>query len=271
MTNAQAILTALGDPTRQAILDLLLEGPQPVGELPRCCRSAGRRSPSTSRCSRRSGSWWTGRRGPDGSTAWTRPDWPRSAPTSTGSGRRPWSRSPSTPKSRADEQPTSKERGPMTQQTIQPVRVSVSVGVDQKRCLRGLHRRDDVVVAGRPPHRRGADRAGRRRAVRGRPLVHQAHRRLRDRDRRGHGVRPAARLHRHLADRRRLGLPRRPGDDHRGAVHARPTTAAPWSSWSTATSRRTAPTPPRCRRPSRAPDAWGGDARSTTREVAEAA
>jgi DNA-binding transcriptional ArsR family regulator len=33
MTNAQAILTALGDPTRQAILDLLLDGPQPVGEL----------------------------------------------------------------------------------------------------------------------------------------------------------------------------------------------------------------------------------------------
>ena len=33
MTNAQAILTVLGDPTRQAILDLLLEGPQPVGEL----------------------------------------------------------------------------------------------------------------------------------------------------------------------------------------------------------------------------------------------
>ena len=33
MTNAQTILIALGDPTRQAILDLLLEGPQPVGEL----------------------------------------------------------------------------------------------------------------------------------------------------------------------------------------------------------------------------------------------
>ena len=33
MTNAHAILTALGDPTRQAILDLLLDGPQPVGEL----------------------------------------------------------------------------------------------------------------------------------------------------------------------------------------------------------------------------------------------
>ena len=33
MTNASAILAALGDPTRQAILDLLLEGPQPVGEL----------------------------------------------------------------------------------------------------------------------------------------------------------------------------------------------------------------------------------------------
>jgi DNA-binding transcriptional ArsR family regulator len=33
MTNAQAILTALGDPTRQAILDLLLDGPLPVGEL----------------------------------------------------------------------------------------------------------------------------------------------------------------------------------------------------------------------------------------------
>jgi DNA-binding transcriptional ArsR family regulator len=33
MTNAQTILTVLGDPTRQAILDLLLDGPQPVGEL----------------------------------------------------------------------------------------------------------------------------------------------------------------------------------------------------------------------------------------------
>ena len=33
MANASEILTALGDPTRQAILDLLLEGPQPVGEL----------------------------------------------------------------------------------------------------------------------------------------------------------------------------------------------------------------------------------------------
>jgi DNA-binding transcriptional ArsR family regulator len=33
MTNASTILTALGDPTRQAILELLLEGPQPVGEL----------------------------------------------------------------------------------------------------------------------------------------------------------------------------------------------------------------------------------------------
>jgi len=27
------LLTVLGDPTRQAILDLLLEGPQPVGQL----------------------------------------------------------------------------------------------------------------------------------------------------------------------------------------------------------------------------------------------
>ena len=33
MANASELLTALGDPTRQAILDLLLEGPQPVGEL----------------------------------------------------------------------------------------------------------------------------------------------------------------------------------------------------------------------------------------------
>jgi DNA-binding transcriptional ArsR family regulator len=33
MTNVSAILSALGDPTRQAILDLLLERPQPVGEL----------------------------------------------------------------------------------------------------------------------------------------------------------------------------------------------------------------------------------------------
>lgn len=33
MTNAAKLLTALGDPTRQAILELLLEGPQPVGEL----------------------------------------------------------------------------------------------------------------------------------------------------------------------------------------------------------------------------------------------
>ena len=33
MANASEILTALGDPTRQAILDLLLDGAQPVGEL----------------------------------------------------------------------------------------------------------------------------------------------------------------------------------------------------------------------------------------------
>ena len=33
MANASELLFALGDPTRQAILDLLLEGPQPVGEL----------------------------------------------------------------------------------------------------------------------------------------------------------------------------------------------------------------------------------------------
>ena len=32
-TNAKTVLTVLGDPTRQAILDLLLEGPQPVGQL----------------------------------------------------------------------------------------------------------------------------------------------------------------------------------------------------------------------------------------------
>jgi DNA-binding transcriptional ArsR family regulator len=33
MTNASAMLTALGDPTRQAILDRLASGPLPVGEL----------------------------------------------------------------------------------------------------------------------------------------------------------------------------------------------------------------------------------------------
>src|SRR6188472_3495777 len=33
MANASELLSALGDPTRQAILDLLLEGPQPVGQL----------------------------------------------------------------------------------------------------------------------------------------------------------------------------------------------------------------------------------------------
>jgi DNA-binding transcriptional ArsR family regulator len=32
-TNAKTLLTVMGDPTRQAILDLLLEGPQPVGQL----------------------------------------------------------------------------------------------------------------------------------------------------------------------------------------------------------------------------------------------
>ena len=32
-TNAKTLLTVLGDPTRQAILDLLLDGPQPVGQL----------------------------------------------------------------------------------------------------------------------------------------------------------------------------------------------------------------------------------------------
>ena len=33
MTDGAAILTALGDPTRQAILDALSDGPRPVGEL----------------------------------------------------------------------------------------------------------------------------------------------------------------------------------------------------------------------------------------------
>jgi DNA-binding transcriptional ArsR family regulator len=33
MTNGAAMLTALGDPTRQAILDRLSHGPRPVGEL----------------------------------------------------------------------------------------------------------------------------------------------------------------------------------------------------------------------------------------------
>ena len=33
MTNATAMLTALGDPTRQAILDRLSDGPLAVGEL----------------------------------------------------------------------------------------------------------------------------------------------------------------------------------------------------------------------------------------------
>jgi DNA-binding transcriptional ArsR family regulator len=33
MTNAAAMMTALGDPTRQAIFDSLSDGPRPVGEL----------------------------------------------------------------------------------------------------------------------------------------------------------------------------------------------------------------------------------------------
>jgi DNA-binding transcriptional ArsR family regulator len=33
MTNAAAMMTALGDPTRQAIFDGLSDGPRPVGEL----------------------------------------------------------------------------------------------------------------------------------------------------------------------------------------------------------------------------------------------
>jgi DNA-binding transcriptional ArsR family regulator len=33
MTNGAAMMTALGDPTRQAILDRLSRGPRPVGEL----------------------------------------------------------------------------------------------------------------------------------------------------------------------------------------------------------------------------------------------
>jgi DNA-binding transcriptional ArsR family regulator len=33
MTNAAAMMTALGDPTRQAIFDRLSDGPRPVGEL----------------------------------------------------------------------------------------------------------------------------------------------------------------------------------------------------------------------------------------------
>ena len=34
MTDAADMLTALGDPTRQAIFDALSDGPRPVGELP---------------------------------------------------------------------------------------------------------------------------------------------------------------------------------------------------------------------------------------------
>jgi DNA-binding transcriptional ArsR family regulator len=33
MTNGAAMMTALGDPTRQAILERLSQGPRPVGEL----------------------------------------------------------------------------------------------------------------------------------------------------------------------------------------------------------------------------------------------
>jgi DNA-binding transcriptional ArsR family regulator len=33
VTNASAMMTALGDPTRQAILERLSDGPRPVGEL----------------------------------------------------------------------------------------------------------------------------------------------------------------------------------------------------------------------------------------------
>lgn len=33
MTNAQKMMTALGDPSRQAIVDALLDGPLPVGDI----------------------------------------------------------------------------------------------------------------------------------------------------------------------------------------------------------------------------------------------
>ncbi len=46
-------LAVLADPTRQALLDLLREKPQRVGDLAAGCRSADRPCPSTSRCCRR--------------------------------------------------------------------------------------------------------------------------------------------------------------------------------------------------------------------------
>ena len=47
-----------------------------------------------------------------------------------------WSRSPSTPRAgRSADQQARQGEGPMTQQTISPVRASVSVGLDQKRCF----------------------------------------------------------------------------------------------------------------------------------------
>ena len=194
-------------------------GRSPSASSPRCCRSAGRRSPSTSRCSRRSGSWWTGRRGPGGSTAWTRPDWPRSAPTSTGSGRRPWSRSPSTPKSRPSAAPTQGE-GPMTQQTINPVRVSVSVGLDQQRCFEVF---TDEMTSWWPAGHHIGEAPIEEVVIE--PFVGgRWYTRHTDGSETETGVvtayDAAERLHRHLADRCRLGLPRRPGHHDRGAVHA---------------------------------------------------
>jgi len=66
-TSAARALDALGDPTRRAIFELLVQQPSRCGHSPTCCRSAGRRSPSTWRCSRSPGSCSTERRARGGS------------------------------------------------------------------------------------------------------------------------------------------------------------------------------------------------------------
>ena len=271
MTNAQAILTALGDPTRQAILDLLLEGPQPVGELAALLPVS---RPAVSQhlkvlkevglvVDRQEGTRRVYRVDPAGLApvrAYLDRFWKKAmvafaqyAEEQAETGRPATRRRTDDP---ADHQARARER--LRGRSTRSAAFEVFADEMTSWWPAGHHIGEAPIqqvvvepfVGGRwyTRHTDGSE------TETGVVTAYDA----------------AERLHRHLADRRRLGLPRRPGDDHRGAVHADRRRPHP--------GRAGAPRPRGVRRRRRrdagdlrGPGRLGRRCSCTTREVAEAA